>query len=417
MYTQEDAPSPSGDDVLEGALRSIEDDGSIKCAEPRSVKLKKARVRTPRKSLLEELEATLAEYTSVYNNLTVKWEAANKQLEELEGEESGSEGNGCEGLVSVEPVREGNVCDKLVHEEQVSVYGEQVLVCRDDVTALTDEVRKCEDAAGGLDEILGSTKPVRSAKEAKSTLVRWLHEEKTVAAKLTQVDAIIRELSATREMHQSRADLQAANYDRDGNPAQQPGDAFEALSHVMNVNCSQKVMAAAEEAWAREERPEPPPPDAYHVRIPGADLATIYADANASEATTDERETFFLSKEASLEDQASDPARHRVFQSMTTRLPLGGKDASAEEAVTVTAIVDSGAAWCAANATDIREHFPNLWRLLRPSSKTFKDASDNPMPLVGTVEMAFGLASYVLLRPSMFSPTWARPSYWARMRW
>ena len=79
MHTQKDAPSPSGDDVMEGALRSIEDDGSIKCAEPSSVKLKKARVRTPRKSLLEELEATLAEYTSVYNNLTVKWEAATKQ--------------------------------------------------------------------------------------------------------------------------------------------------------------------------------------------------------------------------------------------------------------------------------------------------------------------------------------------------
>ena len=240
------------------------------------------------------------------------------------------------------------------------------------------------EAARSLDEILGSTTPVRSAKEARSMLVRWLHmdqRKRDVAATMTQVAAIIRELSATREMHQSRADLQAAGYDRDGNPAQQPGDAFEALSHVMNVNCSQKIMAAAEEVWAKEERPTPPPQDAYHVRLPCEELATIYASVDADETQTDEeRETFFLSKEVSPEGQSSDPTRHRVFQSMTMQLPLGGKNASAAEAVTFTAIVDSGAAWCAANAAEIRQHFPGLWKLLRPSAKIFKDASDNPMP-------------------------------------
>ena len=406
MPTQEDAPSPSGDDVLEGALCGTEDDGSLKCAEPVLSKSKevrkKTRVRTPRKSLLEELEATTAKFTSAYNTLAAKYETHTRMLDEYKELMCKEQVLMCKDhkeLVCEDDeyrdlVRKELVCNELVCKEQAELVSkEKVSVHADSMNVLEGEVRECEEAARSLDEILGSTTPVRSAKEARSMLVRWLHmdqRKRAVAATMTQVAAIIHELSATREMHQSRADLQAAGYDRDGNPAQQPGDAFEALSHVMNVNCSQKIMAAAEEVWAKEERPTPPPPGTYHVRLPCEELATIYASVDADETQTDEeRETFFLSKEASPEGQSSDPTRHRVFQSMTMQLPLGGKNASAAEAVTFTAIVDSGAAWCAANAAEIRQHFPELWKLLRPSAKIFKDASDNPMPLVGTVEMAF----------------------------
>ena len=188
MPTQEDAPSPSGDDVLEGALCGTEDDGSLKCAEPVLSKSKevrrKTRVRTPRKSLLEELEATTAKFTSAYNTLAAKYETHTRMLDEYKELMCKEQVLMCKDhkeLVCEDDeyrdlVRKELVCNELVCKEQAELVSkEKVSVHADSMNVLEGEVRECEEAARSLDEILGSTTPVRSAKEARSMLVRWLH--------------------------------------------------------------------------------------------------------------------------------------------------------------------------------------------------------------------------------------------------
>ena len=93
-------------------------------------------------------------------------------------------------------VRKELVCNELVCKEQAELASkEKVSVHADSMNVLEGEVRECEEAARSLDDILGSTTPVRSAREARSMLVRWLHmdqRKRDVAATMTQVAAIIR---------------------------------------------------------------------------------------------------------------------------------------------------------------------------------------------------------------------------------
>ena len=122
-------------------------------------------MRTPRKSLLEELEATMAKFTSAYNTLTAEYETRTQKLDEYKEFMYREQVLMCKDhkeLVCEDDeyrdlVRKELVCDELVCKEQAELVSgkeqaelvsgeEKVSVHAGSMNVLEDEVRKCEEA-------------------------------------------------------------------------------------------------------------------------------------------------------------------------------------------------------------------------------------------------------------------------------
>lgn len=63
---------------------------------------------------------------------------------------------------------------------------------------------------------------------------------------------------------------------------------------------------------------------------------------------------------------------------------------------TVRAVVDSGAANCAIHEAFLLRHFPQVYRTMAPSERSFHDAQGNNMPVAGTVQLRFQIGTKVL---------------------
>ena len=117
----------------------------------------------------------------------------------------------------------------------------------------------------------------------------------------------------------------------------------------------------------------------HQVEIYGQSLMQMATDQRSDQIEKIEETHFFTVK-------PDNPTK--LWQSMTTRLLV---ETCQGKTAPLVAVADSGAAWCAIHLTWIHNHAPDLISRISEVRKRFLDASNNEMPLAGTLDITFWL--------------------------